>query len=73
MIFTPLVAGPEFRHQLSDVVVEGEFVRVGPQSNGVHLALTLVPNPGIDDVFGKNVLLEQKIVIPFERIERGLQ
>jgi hypothetical protein len=51
-----------------DVVVHVELVRVWPQPHGVDLVLTLVLDPGVDDVLGEHAAGEQEVLV---RLERG--
>ncbi len=52
------------------IVVQDELVRVGPKPDRVHFFRPLVPEPGLDDVLGEDVALQEELVIPLERIER---
>ena len=47
----------------SDVEVERELHRVGPQPHRVHFLLDLEVDPRVDDVVGEDVALEQELVV----------
>src|SRR6267143_440858 len=51
------------------VVIEEELVRMRTQGDGIDLALTLVGDPGVDQVLGEDITLEQELVVGLERIE----
>src|SRR3954471_18142007 len=56
-----------------NVEVEGELRRGRPQPHRVELALDLVVDPGLDDVFGEDVALEQEGVVLLQLAQRLLQ
>jgi hypothetical protein len=51
------------------VVVEVVLHRDGAQAHGVDLVLALVADPGLDEVAGKHVTLEEKLVVGLEGVE----
>src|SRR5207245_4497135 len=58
--------------RVSDVEVERELPRVGPQADGVDLG-ALVGDPGVDQVAGEDVALEQERVVALQLIEHDVQ
>src|SRR5262249_46352057 len=57
----------------SDVEIEGELIGMGPQAQGLDLLLALVPDPGVDDVVGEDLALEQELVVASEHLQGVLQ
>ena len=43
---------------------------MGPQPDGIDLMLSLVLQPGLDDVLGEDIALEEEIMILLQGIER---
>src|SRR6185295_15932229 len=56
-----------------DVVVEGELVRMRAQPDGVHLVLPLVVDPGLDQVRGEHVPLQQEVVVLLEVVQHDVE
>src|SRR5256885_4450721 len=54
-------AGPGRVRRRSDVEVQGELERSRAQAHRVELALDLVVDPGLDDVPGEDVSLEEEL------------
>jgi hypothetical protein len=57
----------------SDVVVELELVWVWTQSDRVDLVGALEVDPGFDQVWGKYVALQQKVVVGLEGVEHLIE
>ena len=55
--------------EILDVVIEHEFVRMGPKLHGFHFALHLVVDPGLDQVFSEHIAAEKEFVILLERLQ----
>src|SRR5919106_242859 len=51
------------------VVVQRELPRVGAQADGIDLLLALVLDPGLDQVLGEHVALEQELVVLLKGVE----
>ena len=60
------------RGLFSDVVVELELVRVGPQLDGRDLLGPLEVDPGLDQVVGEDTAGRQVVVVGLERVETRL-
>ncbi len=56
--------------EVLDVEVEGELPGMRAQPDGIHLVLPLVLDPGLDQVRGEDVALQQKVVVLLERVQR---
>jgi len=48
---------PHFRTELLDVVIQREFVRMGPQAHGIRFILALVFDKGLDQVLAEDIAL----------------
>jgi len=46
-----------------DVVIQVELVGMRTERDGVHLILLLVVDPGFDQIFGKDITLQQIIMV----------
>src|SRR5438309_10348587 len=55
------------------VVVQRELVRMRSQARLTDLFRHLVVDPGLDQVFGEDIALEQEFMAALEIVERGLQ
>ena len=55
--------------KFSDVEVHLELVRVRSEADRVDLVLGLPLDPGLDEVLGEDVALEQELVVGRERLE----
>lgn len=58
-------AAPFSPRRLLDVIVEEELVRMRPQPHRIDLLAPLVADPSLDQVLGKHLSLEQKLMILF--------
>src|SRR6185295_17890116 len=56
-----------------DVVVERELVRMRTQPNRIDLILPLVLDPGLDQVRGEHVALEEELVVLLEVVEHDVE
>ena len=63
-------APPSLKWTRLHVVVQEELVRVGAQLEGLQLDLSLVVDVGLDQVLGEDAVLEQKLVVRLERVQR---
>src|SRR5207244_1621577 len=61
------------RPRASAVVVEGELRRVGTQAHHVRLVLTLVVDPGSDQLLAEDATGGEELMIRLERVERLLE
>src|SRR5690606_37427823 len=52
-----------------EVVVEGEFVGVGAESDGFDLGGALEADPGVDEVGGEDAAFEEVVVVGFEVVD----
>ncbi len=59
------LAAPFSPRRLLDVVVEEELVRMRSQPHRIDLLAPLVADPSLDQVLGKHLSLEQKLMILF--------
>src|SRR4029453_13319890 len=50
--------------------VQRELVRMRPEPDGVDLVRHLVVDPGLDDVLGEDVALQEEIVVALQVLER---
>src|SRR5258708_13030595 len=67
----PTATGPRPNQNLnSDVVIKMEFVRMGPQRDGIDLLLAFVFEPGFDHVRGEDLAAQQKRLITFKAATR---
>src|SRR3954454_12397213 len=57
------------RRELSDVEVHLELVRVRTEADRVHLVGALPLDPGLDQVLGEDVALEEVLVVGLEGVE----
>ena len=57
----------------SDIMIEVELVRVGPEAYRVYLFRPFVLYPGADDILGEYAAGEQIFVVALERRNRRLQ
>ena len=54
-------------------LVKCELIRVRTQPDGITFLGALVVEPGLDNIAGKDVSFEQKLVVFLQRIERGFE
>jgi hypothetical protein len=52
-----------------NVVVHGEFIRMRALAEGGDFLTGLVPDPGIDHIFGKDIAYEQKLMIVSQSLQ----
>src|SRR4029079_2150751 len=71
MVGLPEVQNPSAGSELTLVVeVQRELVRVRTQPERVHLVLTLVVDPGLDDLRREHVALEEERMVALEGLQR---
>src|SRR5215471_7519758 len=54
----------------SGVEIQSEFVGMRPQAGLAHFAIIFVIKPGLDQVFGEYITLEQELMIVLEIFQR---
>jgi len=56
-----------------NVIVETELIWMRTQSHGIDFLDSLVGNPLLHHVFGKDITLEQELVVCFQGIQRRVE
>lgn len=52
------------------VVIQRKLIRMGTQTQGVHLIIQLVLDPSIDEIFREHAASSQELVVLFQRLQR---
>src|SRR5262249_20705231 len=59
--------------EASDIEIQGKFIRMGSESEGIDFLLAFVPDPRLDHVVGEHLALQEKLVVVLEMVQRLFQ